>query len=229
LNIYDYLDGSKLDTSLSVPISHLANKHKNDLGGRNALLLELVRDSSVIHIGCADHPEVMKTKIDSGKYLHKNLIENCRSVIGVDSDLDAINHMIELGFDPDTLIHSKKLEELVGDFDTVLVPDVIEHIPDLKVFLESLLRINSSKFVFSTPNGLALENRFRLRSEVINSDHIYLFSPYTLVKVLYTAGYAVKDLYLVDLGRKRFPIRTALFKLFPVLRGHLIVVAERRD
>jgi hypothetical protein len=194
----------------------LVESSDSDLLGRNSFLVDLVQGASVVHIGCADHLEVIKQKMSAGKYLHALLLEVCTDVIGVDSNIAGLSSMKDLGFDPKSLITTHELKTLEGEFGFALIPDVI----DIK-------KLNVTHFVFSTPNGLSLGNRLSLKTESVNSDHISCFTPYTLTKSLAVAGYKIESIYLVDLFWKRRPFRSLLLKHFPILREHLIVVASK--
>lgn len=225
----EYLVGEKIDTGLKVQMSRLVEASENDLLGRNTFLTKLVQGGSVVHIGCADHLEVIKSKMVAGKYLHALLVDACPKVVGVDSNIEGLKAMKELGFDPKSLFTNNELDELEGDFTFALIPDVIEHVHDVGSFLQEMKNLNVNKFVFSTPNGLSLSNRFLIKSECVNSDHISSFTPYTLAKSLAVAGYKLEEIYLVDLFWKRRPIRSLLLKYFPILREHLIVVVSKGE
>lgn len=73
-----------------------------------------------------------------------------------------------------------------AQFDLVLVPDVVEHISNVRVFLEELRRF-SAPIVLTTPNAFRYSNRLAFRTELINSDHKCWFSPYTLMRTLIQA------------------------------------------
>lgn len=229
LPYHDYLLGEKLDTGLKVQISDLVRSSDSDLLGRNNFLVHLVRESSVIHIGCADHLEVITQKMTVGKYLHALLLQVCTNVVGVDNNVAGLSAMKELGFDPKTLITDRELDNLVGVFEFALIPDVIEHIHNVGDFLQNMKKLNVQHFVFSTPNGLSLGNRLSLKCESVNSDHISCFTPYTLAKSLTVAGFKIEGIYLVDLFWKRRPFKSLLLKHFPLLREHLIVVASKES
>ncbi len=225
----DYLLGEKLDTSLKVQISDLVKSSDSDLLGRNSFLVDLVQGASVVHIGCADHLEVIKQKMNVGKYLHALLLEVCTDVIGVDSNIAGLAAMKDLGFNPKKLIPNHELDNLEGAFDFALIPDVVEHIHNVGDFLLDVKKLNVKHFVFSTPNGLSLGNRLSLTTENVNSDHVSSFTPYTLTKSLTFAGYKIESIYLVDLFWKRRPFRSLFLKHFSLLREHLIVVASKEE
>lgn len=223
----DYLTGEKFSSNLRIDFSSLSHKHPNELLGRNTFISEYCRGKITAHIGCADHVELIAGKVAARKYLHADLIESSSLVVGIDTNLDGIDEMIRLGFDKGSLYTSVKTVSNLYSFDCVVVPDVIEHIDNISNFLHELHSLDSEFFLFSTPNVFALNYRRSFSSESVNSDHRVWFSPYTLVKTLHEAGYSVTEVYLIDLFRKRFPLRSLLMKYYPGLREHLVVVAKK--
>jgi hypothetical protein len=176
---------------------------------RHVLLAGMVKGKRVIHLGCADHnPEVMRTALKKGKWLHKALHDTAERCLGVDITQEGVTYMIEqLGY-KDTICTDIFHPNPVIDesrWDMLLVPEVLEHQDNPVEFckrLQARFGGNVEQFVFTVPNAFAADNEkfVDLNKEVINSDHRYWFTPYTLSKVLFHAGMSVQELRMTRNG-----------------------------
>lgn len=234
--VNDYLNGNFFDGGLRVRPELIAESDKRGgaisrrfglfrRGGRNAALLTLASGRKLLHIGCVDHPPLIEAKIAAGQYLHKLLVDKNRDnvVYGLDNNVQGLRVMKEMGF-KNLFSNFSELQGL--SFDTVLIPDTIEHLQNPGQFLDSVKALSFEKIIVSVPNAYSLENRLFLRSESINSDHRTLYSPYSLCKLLTESGFKVTRVALADYWGPRRPIRAILKYLFPLTREHLIVEAK---
>lgn len=188
---------------------------------RDQALLDHAENKSILHIGFLDHSANVRNQ--KGKsWLHNSLKHKSSRLFGLDIEEDQIEALGRQGIMD---LHTWATLPVEIRFDSVLVPDVIEHVENVGDFLRQIHGINSSVFVFSTPNGLGLENRSRIRTECINSDHLQLFTPWTLEATLFRAGFGISRLEMCDGGNFTQPLRTILKKLFPLLRGKMIAFA----
>lgn len=203
----------------------ISNGHWIEVGcqpliSRNKLLAQLSDQKDVLHIGCADHIELIEEKRNNGSYLHDIIKKASKSLDGCDVNSDALEKMRSFGisdlYTPDSIP--------TKDYNLVLVPDVIEHIPNVHDFLVSLKQYNAQNIVITTPNAYRLRNRSLWRKELINTDHRYWFSPYTLSKSVIEAGYKIEAIYYTD-SYSRFNIVSNFNKkLFPLVRDGLAIV-----
>lgn len=216
--MYRHLDGRKFSNAYKFKIPPTQAKGMME---RNRLLAALARGKDVLHVGCADHLELISEKRENGSYLHDILRSAAKSVTGIDTNATALAEMRGIGI-PALYLPSELPSTL--QFDIVLAPDVIEHVPNVEAFLHDLKRFDAP-VVITTPNALRLQNRVRWRHEFINSDHRYWFSPYTLSKSLMSAGYAVRAIHYTDSPSLRRPHYWALARLFPACRDGLAIVA----
>lgn len=215
----DYLLGSKLSNGHKFPVL------KSELYERNELLVKLVAQKKILHLGCADHIELIAKKRESGRYLHDLLVKSASLVIGADVNQPALDEMRKFGIE--NLYHVDAIPENVK-FDLILVPDVIEHIGDVRQFLASLGKYKCP-IIITTPNAYRLANRFKFKGELVNTDHKYWFSPYTLAKSIYDAGYQIDDYYYTDTLSLRSPIKSILKFIYPLVRDGLVVVFNKRQ
>lgn len=215
-----YLDGAELT---DVGLFAFPGPHDNEIIGRNDLLARLCSGKSVLHVGCADHVEIIARRRADGTYLHDVLLGCSREVVGVDTNSEALNVMRSLGikdvYTPDKLP--------ARSWDVVLVPDVIEHVGNVAQFLADLGEIHADQFVFTTPNVFALSNRKRFSVEANNSDHRYWFSPYTLARTLHGGGFRVTETLFTGDATRWHPLRYWLKRRYPLCRSGLVAIATK--
>lgn len=212
-----YLNGSLLSNGEKF------NFDNNKIIGRNALLAELVKGKNVLHLGCADHIDLIEQKRKLGIYLHDILEKNAKKIIGADVNKQAIDEMTKFGITNLCMADEIPVNE---EFDIVLVPDVIEHVGNVESFLKSLEKYNCP-IVITTPNAYCLANRFLFKYELINTDHRYYFSPYTLSKTVYSAGFIIKEFYYTDRLSIFSPIKSIFKIMFPLVRDGIAIIIEK--
>ncbi len=177
---------------------------------REDFLASKLKGKKIIHIGCADHLEVIDEKMKSGLWLHNILINHADDCLGIDINKSAVKYITEK-YKIDNLIAGDVTKGDINQiknnqWDIVLFGEIIEHINNPVEFLSAFKKNYSeytNGFIVSVPNILNLARfKFMLKySEVINSDHRYWFTPYTILKILIEAGYHPEQLDFVNLSR----------------------------
>ena len=208
--VLKYLKGEAFQSSLNVEIS----KEKHGLISRESAILGIIRNTDVIHIGCSDHIQIIKDKIKNNIWLHKLISENSKRCIGIDIDKESIEFIKkELGYDNvfygDILTDEfKSITE--NKWDYVVFGEIVEHLDDpvhfLKVF-KAKYGENVGRFIITVPtvyNKRQFTNMMNYR-EVINSDHRFWFTPYTISKVLVSAGYNPDKIIYTNLLSMNIP------------------------
>jgi hypothetical protein len=210
-----FLKGDEFQTSLNVVIGY--EKHK--IASRESVITELVKAKSVIHIGCSDHIQVINEKIQRNTWLHKLITDNSTRCIGIDIDRESIDFLKnELGYQNVMYgnILADNFDELVKmEWDYAVFGEIVEHLDDPVHFLKTFKKkfgTSVSRFIITVPNIYNLRQFTNMLGyrEVINSDHRFWFTPYTISKVLVSAGYSPdKVMYanLQSLGIKDLVIR----------------------
>ncbi len=207
-----------------------SNGYRFDLGNhgrglrRQQRLLELSKGRRVLHVGCCDHVGLIREKIDQGLHLHHRLCEVAEHCVGIDTNRDGVAELHTFGFTK--VFHPDEAPD--AEYDLCLLADVIEHVGDVVTFLQSMRRFSFQRLVVATPNLFRLRN-WLSRGELVNTDHRYWFSPYTLCKVLVDAGYrpTTVELCHADSTSVRGALYARLLDLAPKYRDGLIVIAER--
>ena len=193
-NVLKYLKGEAFQSSLNVEISN--EKHR--MITRESAITEIIRNTDVIHIGCSDHIQIINDKIKNNIWLHKLISENSKRCIGIDIDRESIEFIKkELGYQNvfyGNILTDEFKNITESKWDYAVFGEIVEHLDDpvhfLKVF-KTKYGENVSRFIITVPtvyNKRQLTNMLNYR-EVINSDHRFWFTPYTISKVLVSAGY----------------------------------------
>jgi len=166
------------------------------LGIRDAYLIRLAVDHDVVHIGCTDWP-FTKVNSENGTLLHLKLAKICSTLIGVDIDLEGIKYLETLV--PGKYLHANLLEENISsafqssNVDLILVPDVLEHVPNQRDFLKGCLDVAKSlnaDLVFTTPNQYAIKAMLGILIglDFTHSDHRVVHNRITLETSLADLG-----------------------------------------
>lgn len=191
---------------------------------RVTFLTHLVKDKSVIHLGCLDHLPLIDDKIKRGQWLHKELTQSAKKCIGLDIDKDAYEYVKnKYGVTNIRLsdFTSVKLDEIISNqWDYAILGELLEHIDNPVSFLSAIKNNYAGivrSLVITVPNAWTQTTiRMAMKSkEIINSDHRYWFTPYTLAKVIVRAGMIPSDIYFanrVPLGKLEL-IKSKMFKL----------------
>ncbi len=169
---------------------------------RGDVLVQWVAGRRVLHVGFADHVPLIASRVADGSWLHARLTASAAACLGIDINAQAVTTARSLGFENvcELDIFSPPAAAMLVEFkpDLVLVPDVIEHLPDPAAFLRRLAQcLPHAEFVVTVPNALSLRNAVQALGGVerINTDHRAWFSAFTLLKVLADAGLQPQSLH----------------------------------
>jgi len=202
--VIKFLKGDTFQTSFTINLS----KSKHDNISREAFITDMTRGTRVIHIGCSDHIKVINEKIKTKTWLHKLLTDNSEKCIGIDIDKESIVYIkTELGYNNvyQGDITTDHFDEIKSDmWDYAVFGELIEHLNNpvnfLSIFREKYGE-NVKRFIITVPS---VYNRRQFRNmlnykEVINSDHRFWFTPYTISKVVSSAGYTPEKITFANL------------------------------
>lgn len=200
----EYLEGKKFSSGYNFNINYPVLLEKN----RVDLLAKLCAGKKIIHFGCADHVPLINQKIKDGQHLHTRLAETASKLIGLDSDKQAVDFLVEnCGFNGiyEFDLFSNHLPVGIEGmkFDYIILGEVLEHVDNPVSFLAEMnLKFSkiASQIIVTVPNIASI---IRLRQiaknfECINTDHRYWFTPYTLSKVVLRAGMKLTEIHGTD-------------------------------
>lgn len=152
------------------------------------------KGKKILHIGCVDGDIF---NIDKKSNLHINLINAGLDIDGLDIRTDLIFEM-KKEF-PNNVFYSS-IKEINKKYDIVLVPEVLEHVENTRLFLDDIFTIDSEYFFITVPNCEGLKANFisngNIAIELIHPDHYYWFSAYTLFNI--TKKY-INNMYNVNM------------------------------
>jgi hypothetical protein len=205
---WQYLRGEKFSNRIDVPL-----RYKEPIPNRVAFLTEMARGRKVVHLGCLDHQPLIADKIARKQWLHKELTEVSTACIGVDVDEEALRY-VERTFGYTNIVlgnfTTDRFEQISSQrWDYAILGELLEHIDNPVQFL-SAIRANYAglieRIVVTVPNAWTRITMQMAKSsiEMINSDHRYWFTPYTLAKVLFQAGMVTEEIKFAN----RIPLGT---------------------
>lgn len=150
--------------------------------GRLNALRGLCAGQRVLHVGCADWPIT-----DPRTSLHVALDECCAHLDGLDPHgeaLEALRPHVKGELFTD-------FSQVTGSYDVVLVPEVMEHVPDVAGFLAQIEAVDASLFLISVPDAFQCRARhfdYHAESETflegVHPDHNVWYTPYTFANTL---------------------------------------------
>jgi hypothetical protein len=230
-SVNDYLNGDLFDGGLTIKV---AEPEKHVLY-RLPFLESIVRNKRIIHVGCVDHLELINYKIIEKNWLHKILCDSSSKCVGIDINKQGIDYLIQNGF---TDVHYHDIiEDEVPSFlqnykwDYMILGEILEHIDNPVLFLLNLRKKYSeivSKFIITVPNAYTYMNLISLTRnvEIINSDHRYWFTPYTLGKICVKSGFRIDSYFFARKSQIKsiLPFKKLVFRILPVLRDTIIMI-----
>ena len=235
--IMPYLRGEKFTNSLYVPVtvSH------EPLHSRLEFVVNLCEGKRVVHLGCTDHKEIIDEKIRKNQWLHKLLVERAAKCVGVDNNAEALEHVRKRGFSDvyaADITRDTPLPVITQEkWDYMVLGEIIEHISNPAAFLQALRERYAGyvdKIILTTPHAFRYKNftrAARQHQEIINSDHRFWFTPYTLAKIAVDAGLLPEEFWLVENlkpGRNAF-FRKWLLKRYPGYRDTIIMTCRLKS
>lgn len=181
------------------------------LGDKTKHIQSLSSGKIVVHLGCTDWPNQIE-QISKQNLLHIKVLDVAESAIGVDVDIDGINHLEQLYSDEDFLCGdistSSKIQQHLIDYDPdlLLIPDVLEHIENSRDFLlgiEKVLAKTDAVGIFTTPNAFALKTFIPVffGLDFTHPDHCSIHNEFTIAHAMNDAnlriikvGYLSRDI-----------------------------------
>ncbi len=229
----EFLSGEQFSPGLRIPIE------ASNLQIRDSVLLQHAREKRVVDVGFLDKGS-LDSKVLEGSWLHDKIRKVADETLGVDIDEEGTKYVREkfgvaalccdlsLGVPP-ALVEFKP--------ELIICADVVEHIPNPQQFLLGIRDLavqTGATLIVTVPNAtsyVTVAAAFR-RFETINTDHRFYFSPYTISKILWDAGFRVERVELAasSWGGKKLKSKCRRFALrhIPLLRDTCIAFARPR-
>ena len=207
---------------------------KTQLVNRVNYILNRCEGKRVLHLGCTSSPSTRR-RIQEKTHLHMHITSYAQEVYGVDIDTDGLNVMREHGFEN---LHEGSVYELhtLGlptNFDIVLAGELIEHLANPGLFLDSVRQCCSpdTVFVLTTPNSFSVKHwiHYLLGKEESHPEHVAFYSFSTLQRLLTDHQFRIENwqagmITHMSARSKIFtPVIGMLGKLYPRFGDSLIV------
>jgi hypothetical protein len=142
-------------------------------------ILKKFINRNILHIGCVDSMYYNKTA-----NLHIKLSTITNNLVGFDIDKKGLE---QLNLDCPSTYFSEFKDVLTKSYDTVLVPEVIEHVLNVQEFIENLLQIETKEYFITAPYFGLSKSNIKIENgkcvEIVHPDHKCWHSPYTLYNV----------------------------------------------
>ncbi|MCF7568958.1 hypothetical protein L3X37_11375 [Sabulilitoribacter arenilitoris] len=160
---------------------------------------ERCANKDVLHFGCTDWP-IFRPE----KNLHIQLAKVAKLIHGFDVDLEGIENLKKY-------VNQKYFSDYINienhKYDVCLIPETIEHVDNVKTFLENISKVNADTFLITAPNCFTevhINRNYRDKNhfiEVVHPDHNCWYSPYTLKNQIEKySNLEVKNTYLLNKG-----------------------------
>lgn len=149
---------------------------------RVEIFRKLCAGKRVLHVGCADWPIT-----SPATSLHLALESVCAKLDGVDPHEEALEQLAP--YTRGRLF--SRLEDVTDSYDIVLVPEVMEHVPNVPEFLAQLEAIDAPTFLISVPDAFQCRGGHfdyvagtQTFVEVVHPDHNVWYTPYTFTNTI---------------------------------------------
>jgi hypothetical protein len=145
---------------------------------RNDVFRQICTGRRVLHVGCVDWPIT-----DPANNLHVFLDTCCSSLDGFDIHADAFT---SLRPHVRGALYSE-WPEISGEYDIVLIPEVMEHVANVGDFLRKVDSVRAGSVVLTVPDAFQCarghfdyDATSKTFVEVVHPDHNCWYTPYTL-------------------------------------------------
>lgn len=169
----------------------------NRIDSRLNFFIEQCTGKKVLHFGCTDWPI-----FDEKNNLHIKLSSHTEVLHGFDIDIEGLNNLRKFVNQEYYNDFSTVLE---NEYDICLIPETIEHVDNVRDFLQNISKINAKVFLITGPNCFSKEHISRnfygndTFIEIVHPDHNCWYSPYTLTnQIMKYSNLAVNKVYLME-------------------------------
>jgi len=147
---------------------------------RTHFFIEKFKNKNILHVGCADY-----MAYDPLSNLHIKLLNSGLNVDGYDLNSESLNILKKDAKKGNYYSHLDEFNDIT--YDLVLIPEVLEHVDNAKLFLDDMFSIKSKCYFITVPNcEIYSKNMFydnEYFHELVHPDHKYWFSAYTLFNI----------------------------------------------
>ncbi len=190
--------------------------------GRIESILKYCVDKVVLDLGCSHH-DLYEDRLKKHQWLHSRICQVAKSTVGVDYLESEVYKLRRLGYN----VILGNVEELYKlnlerKFDTIVAGELIEHLFNPGLFLDSVktLMSNKTRLIITTPNVYAY-HRIKLKLDRqfeehwLNPEHVCWYSFQSLKQLLLRKEFSIEfeSCYTFIKGKERnlkYTIKTLL-------------------
>lgn len=158
---------------------------------------QFIQGKRTLHVGCADYPFAFNPATN----LHVQLYNYTQTLDGLDQNPQEFAkiamHVPGMYF--------TNFDDIIGfKYDVCLVPETIEHVDNIQMFLSDLnKRVDANTFIITAPNCFATsapQYNGETWLEMIHPDHKVWFSPYTLAHCIrtYVPEWNIREVWMIE-------------------------------
>lgn len=168
------------------------------LKDKNEWVIPHVKDRLVLDLGCVDHSIEINWK---HPFLHKTIVDNAKSVTGVDIECDQVDKLNAMGYH--ILCADVEKMDLNKQYECIVAGDLIEHLNNPGTFLEVVKKHLSPGgiFLMSTPNPFNILRFMTILfygKDRANKQHTAWYSPVVIKHLCNRYGLKVNSVYYID-------------------------------
>ncbi len=182
-----------------------------------------VTGKKTLHLGCTGWP-VTKATLENGTHLHQLMASQASVLYGVDLDADGIDLLKNAGINNLVLGDVYRLSELglPNDFEVIVAGELLEHLENTGLFLESMKSVMSSQcdLVITTPNSYSIKamTHSLLGHDHQDPTHVSVHSFTTLFQLLKQHGLVATEMFTAPYRQLSTRSGVALALLKPTYR-----------
>jgi 2-polyprenyl-3-methyl-5-hydroxy-6-metoxy-1,4-benzoquinol methylase len=174
-------------------LRHVASSRP--LVAKDDLIVSLCHGKTVLDVGCIDHDLAKGLEGQGDRWLHHRLSLVASELVGLDNVPSAAEVLNERGYK--IVIGDAEQFQLDRSFDVVVAGDLIEHLSNPGLFLNSCRRHmhDHSILVVTTPNPFSAERSARaiLQNRVsANRQHVCWIDPTVMFELVTRLGFRIR-------------------------------------
>lgn len=158
----------------------------------------VVENEKVLDLGVVQHdPDAKEREM----WLHDLICSYASETKGIDNDEEGVQKLTEEGYDVD--VANVESFELNDEYDVVVAGEIIEHLSNVGMFLDSVRHHlkTGGYFIITTPNPfnwLRLVEILIRGEKPVNSEHTCWFDSVTLRQVLKRHGFKIAKMHFTS-------------------------------
>lgn len=201
---------------------------------------EIVKGKEVLEIGGLGDFKIYAAE-GFVRWRHVRLKEASKRLVGMDIHEEHVNIARENGFNYHVAdIEDETLPSRLGQFDVILLLEVIEHLNSVGTALNNIMKLLrfGGMLVVTVPNLFSLNNMSRLvtgRQIEELPDHTCAFLASHFKQLFLRTGLSLEEVdYFTYLdGRSEYTLKSKVImrvgKLFPMMNTNMLVIGKKRE